>query len=61
MSIYVESPDCQAVARLYELSRCGQTENDEFTRLTDEVYGSMFESYAAHEGAGGGDSGESDS
>jgi hypothetical protein len=50
MSIYNENPESQAVARLFELSCCGETGNDEFTRLASEVYGSMFESYGVHDG-----------
>ncbi len=45
MSTTELSPDCQSVARLYELSRKGEVENTEFQQLARKIHDKLFETY----------------
>lgn len=45
MSTTELSPDCQSVARLFELSRNGELENTEFQQLGRQIFDKMFETY----------------
>jgi hypothetical protein len=45
MSTTELSPDCQSIARLFELSRNGEIENSEFQQLGRQIYDKLFETY----------------
>lgn len=45
MSTAELSPDCQSIARLYELARNGEIENSEFQQLGRQIYDKLFETY----------------
>lgn len=45
MSRSTDTPEREAVTRLFELSQSGDTDNSEFAQLARAVYDSMFENY----------------
>ncbi|MDH5823238.1 hypothetical protein QFW77_09595 [Luteimonas sp. RD2P54] len=44
------SGELEAVNRLYELARDGETDSSEYTRLDQQVFSALVQTYGAEEG-----------